>query len=218
MATFLIRVLKGDCPDAHLQRFFSSIEAVAAGFEFYNVLADSETSTDLELRWTEERTINNVIAREGVTSLQINLEKTGYISVRDSGRKWYVSSLGRRSVYLSARGLASFDLAPVRLDLGRILATAQFKGMMLECVRISDLAVDTIPSLRAEIASCTPGTLFSLVDGTDARITSFAISPAAETHLTFSTSGTLKVRIPGSTWDEAIKEVEAFAAHLFPES
>ena len=217
MATFLIRVLKGDCPVTHFQSFFSSIEAFAEGFESVNVLADSETSSDLELRWTEERTINNVVAREGVTSLQISLEKTGYISVRDSGRKWYVSNLGRRAVSLSARGLASFDLSPVRLDLSRILATAQFKGMMLECVRISDLSVDRIPSLKAEIASCTPGALFTLVDGTDARIISFAISPAAETHLTFSTSGTLKVRIPGSTWDEAIKEVEAFTTHLFLE-
>lgn len=216
MATFVIRVLRGKRSAKNKRGFFSSINELTDSFKVVNVLADSDSGSDLELRWTEERTINNVVGVEGITSIQISLEKTGYLSIRDCGRYWYASSLGRHSVSLSGRALASFELAPVKLDLRDSLSVQSFKGMMLESVRINDLSVDTISSLKAEIPVCTQTALLKLVSGTDARITSFAIAPSTEKRLTVSTNGTVKVRLPESNWGQAVKEIESLMQILIP--
>jgi hypothetical protein len=216
MATFIIRVLKGNPAKRAKGGFFRSINDLTRSFESVNVLADSDSSSDLELRWTEERTINNVVAEGGTKSIQISLEKTGYLSIRDCGRYWYASNLGRHSISLSSKALASFELAPIKLDLRASLSKPIFKGVLLENVRVSDLSVDTIPSLKAEIPSCTQAALLELVEGTEARVISFAVAKSTDARLAFSTNGTVKVRLSHLDWAQAVQEIEDLVHVLIP--
>lgn len=208
MATFTIRVLKGVPGKKAKQGFFSVIGGISDSFDSIDVLANSEFGVDLALRWSEERTINNVISEDGIKAIQISLEKVGYLSARECGRYWYASNLGRHSVSLSSEALASFQLTPIKLSLRDSLSEPSFRGAILENVRVSDLSVDAINSLRAEIPSCVQSALLKLIKGTDARVTSFAIALSDERRFIFSANGTVKVRIADPIWEQAVKEVE----------
>ena len=204
MATLIIRVLQGKRKGKASGGFFKSVSDLSDAFESIDVLSDSDSASDLELRWTDEKVIYNVVAKEGITSLKVNLERKGYISIRECGSLWYVSNLGRHSLSLSSKALASFELSPIKVDLRSYLSKPMFRGMILENVRLNDLSVDSVASLKVEIPSCTQAALLNLVKGTDARITSFAIPYSSGARLSIATNGSIKVRLAEFDWVEAV--------------